>query len=83
VLDREGRVLARGLHPGVLSERGLGPALEALAERAPLDVEVAAASGSGIVGLRDRAEALGGSLALESPVDEGTTVRAYLPVERA
>ena len=29
------RELARGLHPAVLSDRGLGPALEALAGRAP------------------------------------------------
>jgi signal transduction histidine kinase len=35
------RELARGLHPSVLTERGLGPALELLADRAPLDVAVA------------------------------------------
>jgi signal transduction histidine kinase len=34
------RELARGLHPSVLTERGLGPALELLAERAPLKVTV-------------------------------------------
>jgi signal transduction histidine kinase len=34
------RELARGLHPAVLSDRGLGPALEALAGRAPLEVEL-------------------------------------------
>jgi PAS domain S-box-containing protein len=33
------RELARGIHPAVLTERGLGPALEALAARAPLPVE--------------------------------------------
>jgi signal transduction histidine kinase len=32
------RELARGLHPAVLSDRGLGPALEALAGRAPVPV---------------------------------------------
>ena len=32
------RELAQGLHPAVLTERGLGPALEVLAARAPLDV---------------------------------------------
>jgi signal transduction histidine kinase len=37
------RELARGLHPAVLSDRGLRPALEALAGRAPLDVELAGA----------------------------------------
>jgi signal transduction histidine kinase len=35
------RELARGIHPAVLTDRGLGPALEALATRAPLPVEVA------------------------------------------
>jgi signal transduction histidine kinase len=34
------RELARGIHPAVLSERGLGAAVEALAHRAPLPVEV-------------------------------------------
>ncbi|MBW3659230.1 MAG: hypothetical protein KY457_11370, partial [Actinobacteria bacterium] len=32
------RQLSRGLHPAVLSDRGLGPALEYLAESAPLPV---------------------------------------------
>jgi len=39
---QELRELAGGLHPAVLSERGLGPALEALALRSPLPVELAA-----------------------------------------
>jgi signal transduction histidine kinase len=39
---QELRELAGGLHPAVLSERGLVPALEALALRAPLEVELAA-----------------------------------------
>src|SRR3954452_24375516 len=34
------RELARGIHPAVLTERGLDPALEALAARAPLPVTV-------------------------------------------
>jgi signal transduction histidine kinase len=37
---RELRELARGIHPAVLSDRGLRPALEALAARAPVPVEV-------------------------------------------
>lgn len=37
---QELRELARGLHPAVLSDRGLGPALEALAGRAPVPVSV-------------------------------------------
>jgi signal transduction histidine kinase len=36
------RELARGIHPAVLSDRGLGPALEALAQRMPLPVETGA-----------------------------------------
>ena len=32
------RELARGIHPAVLSERGLGAAVEALVDRSPLDV---------------------------------------------
>jgi signal transduction histidine kinase len=37
---KELRELARGIHPALLSERGLGPALEALASRAPVPVSV-------------------------------------------
>jgi signal transduction histidine kinase len=37
---RELRELARGIHPALLSERGLGAALEALARRAPVPVDV-------------------------------------------
>ncbi len=36
------RELARGIHPAILSDRGLGAALEALAGRAPIAVELAA-----------------------------------------
>jgi PAS domain S-box-containing protein len=131
------RELARGLHPAILSERGLEPALTGLVNRAPLDVELvdapdgrlpeavevaayfivaealtnvakhaqasqstvsvrregasaivevvddgrggATESGSGLLGVRDRAEALGGLLTVESPPGGGTTVRAVLP----
>lgn len=34
------RDLARGIHPAILTERGLGPAIEELARRAPLPVTV-------------------------------------------
>ena len=37
---KELRELARGIHPAVLSDHGLGAALEALASRAPVPVEV-------------------------------------------
>jgi signal transduction histidine kinase len=131
--------LSRGIHPAILSDAGLGPALEALALRSPIpvqldvrtrerfpeQVEVAAyfvaseslanaakhsqASridvslarereglllsvrddgvggvdpnhGSGLVGLHDRVEALGGSLDIASKVGEGTSLLAMLPV---
>ena len=39
------RELARGIHPAVLTERGLRPALEGLAERATFPVEVTAPDG--------------------------------------
>jgi signal transduction histidine kinase len=35
------RELARGIHPAVLSDRGLAPALEVLAGRSPVPVEIA------------------------------------------
>jgi len=34
------RELARGIHPSILTERGLGPAITVLASRAPIDVAV-------------------------------------------
>ncbi len=34
------RELARGIHPAVLTDRGLGPALETLAARAPIPIEL-------------------------------------------
>jgi signal transduction histidine kinase len=39
---RDLRELARGIHPAVLSDRGLTAALEALAQRTPLPVEIGA-----------------------------------------
>jgi signal transduction histidine kinase len=38
------------------------------------------ADGSGIRGLADRVEALGGRLELHSPIGTGTVVRAELPL---
>jgi PAS domain S-box-containing protein len=131
------RELAGGLHPAVLSERGLAAALEAVALRAPVPVELAAVpkqrlpeqveaaayyvvaealanvhkhagarrvvvraavdgdvlhvevrddgaggadeEGSGLRGLADRVEALGGRLTLESPVGSGTRLVAEIP----
>jgi signal transduction histidine kinase len=134
------REISRGIHPAILSEGGLGPALKTLARRAPIPValdvrvedklsdgvEVAAyyavsemvtntakhaqastvevsvtcthgvlhisvrddgiggadpARGSGLVGLRDRIEALGGTIFVRSPKGEGTAVEVALPLD--
>jgi signal transduction histidine kinase len=138
VLD-ELRETARGLHPAILAQGGLRPALAALAGRSAvpvrLDVQVAGrlpehaeiagyyvaaealtnaakhahattaeiqvtasegvlrvrvsddgvggadpARGSGLVGLRDRTEALGGRIWLRSPPGEGTILEITLPL---
>jgi signal transduction histidine kinase len=132
------REIAHGIHPAVLSEAGLGPALKALARRSAVPVqfdlnlgsppgqqaEVAAyyiasealanaakhaqatvidlrvrgddsaltlsirddgiggadpGRGSGIIGLKDRVEALGGTISVLSPPGHGTTLHVRLP----
>jgi signal transduction histidine kinase len=40
------RELARGIHPAMLTDQGLGPAIEALAGRAPIPVELDIAVGT-------------------------------------
>jgi signal transduction histidine kinase len=129
--------VSRGIHPAILTEAGLGPALKALArrsevpveldlrldERLPAPVEAAAyyiasealtnvakhahanvvqlvarhdhavltlevrddgiggvdaARGTGILGLTDRTEALGGTIAIASPPRGGTTLSVRL-----
>jgi signal transduction histidine kinase len=133
------RELSRGIHPAVLSEGGLGPALRTLARRSafpvevdihtedrfPEPIEVAAyyavseaitnttkhaeaahaqvtvekhdnelvlsvrddgaggadpLRGSGLTGLRDRVEALGGAIRINSPTGEGTSIDVTLPL---
>jgi PAS domain S-box-containing protein len=133
------RELARGLHPALLSEQGLPAAVEALAGRATVPVEIEdipderlpeaietavyymiaealtnvtkyaqasavrvrvgasdrrvvvevyddglgganPAGGSGLRGLADRVESLGGSLDVVSPAGAGTSLRAEIPV---
>jgi signal transduction histidine kinase len=135
------RELARGIHPAVLTDRGLGPALEVLADHAHLPVELTAHvpgrlpstveavvyyvaaegltniakyahataatlrleannknvvlsvgdngsggadpnRGTGLRGLADRVEALGGKLELQSPPGQGTLLTASIPCER-
>jgi len=133
------RELARGIHPAVLTDHGLGAALNALATRAPLPVDLVVtlgerlpeaveatayyvvaealtnvakyadatgatvsvtpadgrllvevrdngvggvniANGSGLRGLRDRVEALRGTLQIESHPGRGTLVAAAIPI---
>jgi signal transduction histidine kinase len=139
---RDLRDLAAGIHSSVLTERGLGTAVEALASRSPVPVELDtveseglpaavattayfvvaealtnaakharcghvevsvrvdggwavvevrddgvggadASAGSGLPGLADRVSALGGQLEIESPVGEGTTIRARIAASGA
>jgi GAF domain-containing protein len=134
------REISHGIHPAILSEGGLQPALSALCRRSavpveldlhakqrlPERVEVAAyyvvsealtnaakhayasgvkveldtpdailrlairddgiggadpGQGSGLVGLSDRIEALGGALEITSPVGKGTTLLVEVPLE--
>jgi signal transduction histidine kinase len=134
------REIARGIHPGILSEGGLGPALRTLARRAAIAVELDIAAmarleepievaayyvvsealtnatkhahasvvhvaveeqdhelhlsvrddgaggadpgrGSGLIGLRDRVEALGGSFEISSPPGDGTLIGVELPLQ--
>jgi signal transduction histidine kinase len=134
------RDLARGIHPSVLTDRGLAVALEGLVKRAPmpvdlrvdlpnrLDTGIEAAAyflvsealtnaakhaqadsamvevagngdtvvisvaddgvggaetgrGSGLGGLADRVEAVGGRLEITSPEGEGTRICARLPTQ--
>jgi signal transduction histidine kinase len=136
---QELRELARGLHPAILADSGLHPALKARARRSsvpvnldvqvdrrlPEPVETAAyytvsealtnaakharattadikmtesdgvlhlhvhddgrggagfSRGSGLIGLKDRAEALGGRLRLQSPPGAGTALEITLPI---
>ena len=136
--EAELRELAAGIHPPLLTERGLGPALASLAERSPVPVQLAApsgrlpavvetavyfacsealanvakharatyvdvqvrldgdlvavliaddgtggadpSSGSGLKGIADRVEALGGRLRVQSPAGRGTRLLAKIPV---
>jgi signal transduction histidine kinase len=43
----------------------------------------ALACGTGLLGLKDRAEALGGRILLDSPPETGTTLRLELPITDA
>jgi signal transduction histidine kinase len=140
-LQDELQRIARGIHPAALAKGGLGPALNVLARRAPMSVELdlrvegrlpdpvelaayyvvaemltnaakhSQASvvhvavevhdgrlhlsvrddgvggadptrGSGLVGVRDRVEALDGVTSVHSPLGGGTSVKVELPLQR-
>ena len=88
VLD-ELRELARGIHPAILADGGLGPAVKTLARRCPIPVDLDVPTRGRLpepvevcayYGLKDRVEALGGQFALHSRPGEGTSVTAQLPL---
>jgi signal transduction histidine kinase len=39
------------------------------------------ARGSGLIGLKDRVEAIGGTISIESPPQQGTRIEVELPVD--
>jgi GAF domain-containing protein len=63
------RELSHGIHPAILSERGLQVALKALGRRSAVPVE-----------LDLRVEAVGGTLDVTSPAGGGTTLLIEIPV---
>jgi signal transduction histidine kinase len=83
VLD-ELREISRGIHPAMLAEGALAPALNTLVHRLPMPVALnvrADGRGSGLIGLKDRVEALGGTISLHSPLGAGTSVDVELPFD--
>jgi signal transduction histidine kinase len=84
------RELGRGVHPAILAEAGLGTALRGLARCYALPVRLQVSDdgvggadvrrGSGLTGIRDRVEAVGGTVAVHSPSGSGTVLTACLPV---
>jgi signal transduction histidine kinase len=39
-------------------------------------------NGSGLIGLRDRVEAIGGSMQITSPIGDGTTIQISMPINQ-
>ncbi len=77
------RELARGIHPPVLTDRGLIPALEALASRAPLPVEVVARNGGRAPEAVEAAAYFVVSEALTNVARHAQAATATVRVERA
>ena len=76
------RELARGLHPAVLTERGLGPALQLLADRAPITVELSADIPTRLPGPVEIAAYFVASEALTNVVKHAGPARAQITVAR-
>ncbi len=95
-LSADLREISHGIHPAILSKGGLGPALKTLARRCTVPVELDlgvdrrfpdaiggadTGKGSGLTGLMDRVEALGGHMQISSQAGNGTAISVEIPVE--
>jgi signal transduction histidine kinase len=76
------RELARGIHPAVLTDRGLAAALEALASRTPLPVEIAGVPPEGLPDAAASAVYFVVSEALTNVVKYARAERATVAVRR-
>jgi signal transduction histidine kinase len=77
------REMARVIRPAIVSEGGIVPALKTFARRSTVPVELdvqAVARPPEPVGLKDRVEGLGGTIAIHSPAGAGTRLEAELPL---
>ena len=77
------RELARGIHPAVLTERGLGPALSALATRAPVPVTIDADGGERLPGPVEIAAYFVVSEALANVAKYAQATEATVAIRRA
>jgi signal transduction histidine kinase len=77
------RELARGIHPAVLTDRGLEPALEALASRAPVPVTVQSADDERLPGPVETAAYFVVSEALANVAKYAQATQATVAVRRA
>jgi signal transduction histidine kinase len=77
------RELARGIHPAVLTDRGLAAALEALASRAPVPVEISCAPQDGLPDAVTTAVYFVVSEALTNVAKYAHAQRATIAVRRA
>ncbi len=80
---KELRELARGIHPAVLTERGLEPALQSLVARAPVPVSVDAPAGERLPGPVESAAYFVVSEGLANVAKYSRATHASVLVERA